>query len=276
MTAVPQIFDNRVLAKVLRKKTIPPLPNLRPAGWVTRATKGREKLQILTVFTDETGRFKTEDVVLHRKLEKARAAAVRLAQSERMINYFTDKNISRQAELAGIEKDLVEGRKASRAYVITAINTISQGLMNAKVMANTKAMHDDIKGKMDSIEAIHKALEANTPEALAEALDKLTDLSKDLISAVESTNKGPLGRALKPLVRTIHFVDKLKGIYKGANQIHTLLKMGRSWRRLNQLDDPKDHEALKKIQEMHRGFSDDVDAAMKDPDVARFLEGEGK
>ncbi len=276
MTAMPMAFDNRVMAKVLRKKTIPPLPNLRPAGWVTRATKGREKLQILTVFTDETGRFKTEDVVLHRKLEKARAAAVRLAQSERMINYFTDKNISRQAELAGIEKDLIEGRKASRAYVITAINTISQGLMNAKVMANTKAMHDDIKGKMDSIEAIHKALEANTPEALAEALDKLTDLSKDLISAVESTNKGPLGRALKPLVRTMHFVDKLKGIYKGANQIHTLLKMGRSWRRLNQLDDPKDHEALKKIQEMHRGFSDDVDAAMKDPDVARFLEGEGK
>lgn len=286
LTAVPEIFDNAALSKILRRKIEVPVP--RPVGWVASATKGDRTLKALSVTTDlnESGVSETREV--HRKLEKARGIAYRLMITEHAVNAINMQNPNRQAEFEEMERKLVSAREE---FVQSAIDITTRGLLNAHAVLREKYSYrrigalaetadefveakkelDKVESKLKQIENNLKRVSALTGDDMEKGFDALLELEKELISKGKFVGKDPLSQALRPIQKSFRYLNDLEDVIKGVRPF-VILESAR--RRIKVLGPQTERElaALRdKLLPLMREQSDQLDEVLKDPEIRKLV-----
>jgi len=268
-------YRNDTLRRVLRRGRKGDLPVPRPRGWVTRATLGTRTLQSLSLAGRRANGFSDQDMALRRCLDAAQDAASHLAQTERLINNITQMNPQRQAELKDMESKLVGAR---RQFIEGSVDILLSGVIDASGLLDTEeyralaAAKSELEGYRTTLERIKLAADtvtANDPARYDELISKLTDVARDLTEELAKTATGPTARLLKPLVKSVNFLEKAKNIFETGSSLYSL---ARSMDRLTGLGDQIDKEnALlrDKLLPLQRRQSDLLNKRLKCPALAK-------
>ncbi len=275
LTVRQPVYGNETLRRVLRRGRKGDLPIPRPRGWVTRATLGARTLQSLSLAGRRAAGFSDQDMALRRCLDAARDAAFHLDQTERLINNITQKNPRRQAELKGMKVKLGSAR---RQFIESSVDILLSGMVDASGLLETEeykalvSAKSEIEGYKTTLERIKLGIDtvnANDPARYDELISKLTDVARDLTEELSKPAQGPTARLLKPLVRSVNFLEKAKNIFETGT---SLFSLAQTMARLTDLGDQIDKEnALlrERLLPLQRKQSDLLNRRLKCPALSR-------
>ena len=284
--------ENNALLRVLRKKTVVPVP--RPPGWVSKATKGERTLQALTVKKPDISRCDAgQSIELSQKLEKAKRKARMLKAVEDSMNYINGYSPERQKEFSAIHSEI---SKAQDEFVKTSINILTQGVSDTydileketyvrdlesmkqgiNLMRDAQISIGDIKEKINKISLAYRVATTDDMESRNQAVKELLELTKELMSNVNFRGNDPLSRAFRTATKTFDTFNKYKDVYSlGTN----LIDLGEGMIRMKSGDKLTEQDLRtlsKKLLPKFENLSDQLDDAIHDPVVQDWLSNKSK
>jgi len=283
----PQRYDNPTLRRILRKKTVVPVP--RPPGWVARATKGERTLQALTVRDPaDSGCDAAQSLALSRKLEQAKKKAEQLKVVEDSINRINSKSPDRQKEFAAVNAMATEARDE---FIKNLIDTLTQGFsgtydilkkdmkvtdfktmqQGVELMEAAQSAVGEIKGKIDKIDLAYRIAAADDIESRNKAIRDLVALTKELMSDAKFTGNDRLSRALRKASKSL---GKISIIGDAVSLGNNLIDLGEGIIRVEDADKLTEQELrdfTNRLLPMQRRLSLELDQTLKDPAVQDWL-----
>lgn len=276
MVVMPEIYDNKVLKQILRRKVDVPVPPV--AGWVGGATKGARVFKAVSVIPISEQFDTAEAVTLQNKLNELKYLAFQLKTVDNAINTLNKKGFKQQKELADLEKELKEARNENIEIAKSSLESL---LFQLPGFIKDKELLDKL-GPVGKV--LGEQMERQNPEKVETAWNTLKEVmnsegSEQVINVLEQLYRGVIkvevaSPALKAtLGRATTAIDIAETAQKAYQVTHNLGQLYSLGARLDEDTTNTDewYAEMNNLTGMQKLLSDRVDQALKDPDIVKFL-----
>lgn len=293
LTAMPSTYDNKVLAKILRRKVDVPVP--RPLGWVASIEKGISDLRALSIRTDDVRQCKAiETIKLGTSLEQAREIAEQLDAVDEAIGLITEQHPDRQAAFAMWEQKLNRSRDR---FIANAFDTATYGVFNTHQAVRTRWMirrmqspyniiRDNLKlqaelkpfeDRLRIIAVLSAKLFPDDYDGQKKVVSELVGISRDIGEAsVDVMGSGAAGQVLRGIFKASGYARyALSAVGFGENLL-TLINASKHIEALTAQTEAENQALLKTLQPMRNRLSDQLDQASSTTAINDWMDGKSR
>ncbi len=274
---VPEIYDNQVLKKMLKRTVIVPVPPV--AGWVGGATKGQRLYQAVSALPVPEEFDSEKAFELQNKLEELKALTFHLRTVDHAVNLLNQAGYKGQLQLAELEKELQKARDENIEIAWDSVESLLfqlPGFLKDKGLLKNMGAMGDLLGKQiekQNPEKIELAWNTFKEVRDSEGVEQKLNVLEHLYTAAIKVEGAPpaLAKTLTRANMALDIANTANDAYKVTHNLYKLYTLNERMKR-GTAEADEWYAEMDRLTKMQKGLNDRVDTAMKDPAIVQWLE----